>query len=134
MTQEGLIPGTPHYISPEQALGDPATPQSDLYSPGVVLYEMLTAQLPHDAETPIGIAMKHISGQAHPPKEANPDMPEDLDAVTMRLVARQPQDRYRNADEIIEDLERVIRGQPPKFANNQRQGASTSESSLPTPP
>jgi serine/threonine protein kinase/class 3 adenylate cyclase len=131
MTQEGLIPGTPHYISPEQALGDPATPQSDLYSLGVVLYEMLTGRVPHDAETPIGIAMKHIAGQAYPPKEANPQVPEDLDAVTMQLLARKPEDRYRNADELIEDLEQVIQGHPPSFAGAQRQDASTSEDSPP---
>jgi serine/threonine protein kinase/class 3 adenylate cyclase len=112
-TQEGVIPGTPHYVSPEQVLGQPATPQSDLYSLGVVLYEMLTGRVPHDAETPIGIAMKHVSGQLHPPKEVNPDVPEGINAVTTRLLAREPENRYQSADELVEDLERIERGESP---------------------
>jgi class 3 adenylate cyclase/tRNA A-37 threonylcarbamoyl transferase component Bud32 len=121
-TQEGVIPGTPHYVSPEQVLGQPATPQSDLYSLGVVLYEMLTGRVPHDAETPIGIAMKHVSGQLHPPKEVNPDVPEGINAVTTRLLAREPENRYQSADELVEDLERIGREQSPELATRHRAG------------
>jgi class 3 adenylate cyclase/tRNA A-37 threonylcarbamoyl transferase component Bud32 len=113
MTQVGSVMGTVHYMSPEQALGEPATPKSDLYSLGVVLYEMLTGELPYDAETPAGVVMKHVSGLSRSPKEANPEVPEELDAVTARLLFRDPEDRYPDADALVEDLERVKEGLPP---------------------
>jgi eukaryotic-like serine/threonine-protein kinase len=116
MTKTGSILGTAHYISPEQAMGEPVGPQSDLYSLGVVLYEMLTGTLPYDAETPIGIAMKHVNGYLVPPQEVNPEVPEGINAVTTRLLAKNPEDRYANAAELIEDLERVIDGLEPASA------------------
>src|SRR5215210_1460360 len=119
MTETGFVMGTAHYVSPEQAVGQPASPQSDLYSLGVVLYEMLTGEVPHDAETPIGIAMKHVSGQFRPPREANPNVPEGINAVTMRLLARDPEKRYGSAAELIEDLELIGRRQPPKSATQR---------------
>jgi serine/threonine protein kinase len=90
MTQAGSMMGTVHYISPEQALGETATPKSDLCSLGVVLYQMLTGELPYDAETPAGIIMKHVGGLSRSPKEANPQVPEELDAVTARLLSKDP--------------------------------------------
>ena len=113
MTKTGLILGTAHYISPEQAMGDPVGPQSDLYSLGVVLYEMLTGTLPYDAETSLGIAMKHVNGHLTPPREINPEVTEGINAVTVRLLAKNPGDRYADADELIEDLERVLDGLEP---------------------
>jgi class 3 adenylate cyclase/tRNA A-37 threonylcarbamoyl transferase component Bud32 len=113
MTKTGSVMGTAHYISPEQALGQPATPQSDLYSLGVVLYEMLTGKLPHDAETPVGIAMQHVSGQLRPPREVNPDVPEGINAIVVRLLAKDPGERYQSAAELVEDLERVQRAEAP---------------------
>jgi serine/threonine-protein kinase len=113
MTKTGLILGTAHYISPEQAMGDPVGPQSDLYSLGVVLYEMLTGTLPYDAETSLGIAMKHVNGHLTPPREINPEVTEGINAVTVRLLAKTPGDRYADADELIEDLERVLDGLEP---------------------
>jgi eukaryotic-like serine/threonine-protein kinase len=113
--------GTAHYLSPEQALGHPATPRSDLYSLGLVLYEMLTGVVPHDAETQVRILMKHISGRPLPPGDVNPAVPEALDAVVLRLLARDPEDRYRDAAELIEDLERVQRGESPALGIARRQ-------------
>ncbi|MDQ4000982.1 MAG: Stk1 family PASTA domain-containing Ser/Thr kinase [Actinomycetota bacterium] len=113
MTKTGLILGTAHYISPEQAMGDPVGPQSDLYSLGVVLYEMLTGTLPYDAETSLGIAMKHVNGHLIPPREINPEVTEGINAVTVKLLAKNPGDRYADADELIEDLERVLDGLEP---------------------
>jgi serine/threonine protein kinase/class 3 adenylate cyclase len=115
MTRTGLVMGTAHYLSPEQALGEPTDPKSDLYSLGVVLYEMLTGQVPHDAETPMGIAMKHVSGHMRPPKEINPGIPEELNAVVVRLLARNLEERYQSAAELVEDFERMQRGEPPGF-------------------
>ncbi len=99
--------GTPHYISPEQAEGEPASFRSDLYSLGVVLYEMLTGEVPYDAETPWGILSKHVRGQLRPPKAANPNVPERVNAITARLLARDPKERYPDAAALMADLERV---------------------------
>jgi len=110
MTRTGSLLGTPHYLSPEQAMGQPANAQSDLYALGVVLFEMLTGELPFDAETPIGIAMKHLSGELRPPKKLNPDVPEQLNRMTVRLLARKPEERYPDAGALIEDLQRISTG------------------------
>src|SRR5918997_5389161 len=99
MTRTGSILGTAHYISPEQAMGEPVGPQSDLYSLGVVLYEMLTGALPYDAETPIGIAVKHVNGYLVPPNQLNPDVPEGINAITVRLLEKNLADRYADAGE-----------------------------------
>jgi hypothetical protein len=120
MTKTGDVLGTARYISPEQALGEPASPQSDLYSLGVVLYEMLTGELPHDADTSVGIVMGRVSGQLRPPREVNPDVPEGINAVTVRLLAKDPEDRYQSATELIADLERVQRGDPPALVAQQQ--------------
>jgi class 3 adenylate cyclase/tRNA A-37 threonylcarbamoyl transferase component Bud32 len=133
MTKTGSVLGTAHYLSPEQALGQPASPQSDLYSLGVVLYEMLTGELPYDAETPMGIAMKHVSGQMRPPKEVNPNVPEGINAVTVRLLAPDPEDRYKSAAEVVEDLERVQREEAPVVGAAVLQAAAP-VSAPPAPP
>jgi len=125
MTRTGSILGTAHYISPEQAMGEPVGPRSDLYSLGVVLYEMLTGKLPFDAETPIGIAMKHVNGYLSEPREANPEIPEGINAVTMRLLAKDPDERYASASDLIEDLERILDGLAPATANGASRTAKT---------
>lgn len=111
-----MILGTAGYMSPEQAMGKPVGPASDLYSLGVVLYEMLTGALPYEAETPIGLALRHINEAPRPPKEANPSVPESLNDVTTRLLAKHPEDRYASADELIRDLQRIRAGLPPLAA------------------
>ncbi len=121
MTRTGSILGTAHYISPEQAMGEPVGPQSDLYSLGVVLYEMLTGTLPYDAETSIGIAMKHVNGHLVPPKELNPEIPKGMNAVVMQLLEKNPKDRYADAEELMEDLERVLEGIEPAAVNRTRE-------------
>jgi eukaryotic-like serine/threonine-protein kinase len=119
MTRTGSILGTAHYISPEQAMGEPVGPASDLYSLGVVLYEMLTGELPYDAETPLGIAMKHVNGHLQPPKAVNPWVPDGINAITCRLLAKDPEDRYPSDAELIEDLERVAAGLAPASATTE---------------
>jgi len=119
MTRTGHILGTAHYISPEQAMGEHVGPASDLYSLGVVLYEMLTGELPFDADTPIGIAMKHVNGHLRPPQELNPSIPDGINAITTRLLAKAPEDRYANDYELIEDLERFCAGLDPAGATTE---------------
>ncbi len=127
MTRTGHILGTAHYISPEQAMGEPVGPASDLYSLGVVLYEMLTGELPFDADTPLGIAMKHVNGHLRPPQEVNPAVPDGINAVTVRLLAKHPEDRYASDAELIEDLERVVAGLEPAGATTEKPAGATTE-------
>jgi eukaryotic-like serine/threonine-protein kinase len=119
MTRTGSILGTAHYISPEQAMGEPVGPASDLYSLGVVLYEMLTGELPYDADTPLGIAMKHVNGHLRPPQAIDPSIPAGINAITCRLLAKDPEDRYASDAELIEDLERVVAGLEPANATTE---------------
>jgi serine/threonine-protein kinase len=137
MTRTGHILGTAHYISPEQAMGEPVGPASDLYSLGVVLYEMLTGELPFDAETPLGIAMKHVNGHLRQPKELNPAVPDGINAITLRLLAKNPEDRYSSDAELIEDLERVCAGLDPSGTTTEMMPhavAATTRLNPPSPP
>jgi eukaryotic-like serine/threonine-protein kinase len=110
MTETGSIVGTAQYLSPEQARGGEVDPRSDLYSLGVVLYELLTGKTPFEGDTPVEIAMKHLSNAPQPPSKLRPDIPRELDMVVLRALAKSPDDRYQSADEMEADLERVARG------------------------
>jgi eukaryotic-like serine/threonine-protein kinase len=110
MTETGSIVGTAQYLSPEQARGGEVDPRSDLYSLGIVLYELLTGKTPFEGETPVEIAMKHLSNTPEPPSKLRPDVPPELDMVVMRALAKNPNDRYQSADEMEGDLDRVARG------------------------
>ena len=113
MTEANVVLGTAAYMSPEQVAGERVGPASDLYSLGVVLYEMLTGRLPHEADGPIATAVKRLEGPPPHPREANPLVPEELDALTARLLARDPLERYPGAAELAEDLRRIRDGLPP---------------------
>jgi len=110
MTEAGSIIGTAQYLSPEQARGAPVDQTSDLYSTGIVLYELLTGSVPFNGETPVEIAMKHLSQAPVPPSTHRPEMPRDLDYVVLRALAKDPADRYHSAEEMDSDLERIARG------------------------
>jgi len=110
MTEAGSIVGTAQYLSPEQARGAPVDPRSDIYSLGVVLYEMLTGKVPFSGDTPVEIAMKHLSQVPEPPSKLRDEIPHDLDAVVMRALAKDPEQRYATAEEMDADLARVARG------------------------
>jgi serine/threonine-protein kinase len=112
MTEVGSIIGTAQYLSPEQARGAPVDQTSDLYSVGVVLFEMLTGQVPFTGDTPLEIAMKHLSEVPKPPSELRPEVPHDLDSVVLRALAKDPAERYQGADEMDADLARVLEGLP----------------------
>ncbi len=106
MTLTGSIMGTAQYLSPEQAQGHVVSGSSDLYSIGVILYELLTGVVPFDGETAVAIAFKQVSAQARPPSEVNPSVPPGLDAVVLRALAKDPAQRYADADEFIAALQR----------------------------
>jgi serine/threonine-protein kinase len=110
MTEAGSIIGTAQYLSPEQARGAPVDQRSDLYSVGIVLYEMLTGMTPFSGETPVEIAMKHLSDPPRPPSLERPDISPDLDMVVLRALAKSPDDRFQTAEEMDAELERVGRG------------------------
>ena len=115
-TKTGAVMGTAGYMSPEQALGEPATPKSDLYSLGIVLYEALTGKLPFTADNPIAVSMKHANEPPSPPQQINPSVPDGMNAIILKLLAKAPEDRYADADELAEDLWRARRGTPPAAA------------------
>jgi serine/threonine-protein kinase len=119
MTRTGTVMGTAHYISPEQAMGEAVGPSSDLYSLGVILYEMVTGELPYEGDTTLGVAMKHVNTPLTPPKELNPAIPDGLNAVVVRLLAKYPGERYPGASELIRDLELVKEGLHPTEATTQ---------------
>ena len=110
MTEAGSIIGTAQYLSPEQARGAPVDHRSDLYSVGVVLYEMLTGSVPFTGDTPVEIAMKHISTVPEPPSAKRPEVPEDLDMVVLRALAKDPDDRFQTAEEMDAELGRLAAG------------------------
>ncbi|RJQ43928.1 MAG: Stk1 family PASTA domain-containing Ser/Thr kinase [Gaiellales bacterium] len=111
MTETGSIIGTAQYLSPEQAKGKAVGQSSDLYSLGVVLYEMLTGRVPFEGENPVAIALKHISDIPVPPQALVPELPDNLNNVVMKALAKNPADRYASAREFLADLERCRRDQ-----------------------
>lgn len=104
-TMDGKILGSVHYLSPEQAQCGQVTYSSDLYSLGVVLFEMLTGKVPFSGDTPMSIAMQHV--QTDPPavREINEDIPPVLESILLKALAKKPEDRYENAEEFIQDLD-----------------------------
>jgi eukaryotic-like serine/threonine-protein kinase len=110
MTEAGSIVGTAQYLSPEQAQGAPVGESSDLYSVGIVLYELLTGEVPFSGESPGEVARKHLSKVPVPPSRLRPELPHDLDLIVMRALAKDPDERYGSADEMDADLARVARG------------------------
>jgi beta-lactam-binding protein with PASTA domain/tRNA A-37 threonylcarbamoyl transferase component Bud32 len=123
MTQTGSVLGTAQYVSPEQAQGRDLGPQTDLYSLGVVLYEMTTGKLPFDGETPVSVALKHVNDAVVPPRQIDPDIPPAVEAVIMRAMEKDPAKRYSSADQMRGDLLRAAQGRP--VGANPRVGDTT---------
>ncbi|MGA2210442.1 MAG: Stk1 family PASTA domain-containing Ser/Thr kinase [Acidimicrobiales bacterium] len=110
VTQTGLVMGTATYFSPEQAQGLGVDGRSDVYSLGVVLYEMVTGRAPFVADTPVAIAYKHVSEAPVPPRELEPRLSPALEAIIMRAMAKNPADRYATAEDLHADLQRFMQG------------------------
>lgn len=119
ITRTGSVMGTAQYLSPEQAQGRDVTPASDIYSVGVMLFEMLTGRVPFDADSPVAIAMKQVSEAPPPPSSINPAVPAALDAVVLRALAKDPANRYRSAAEMVAALD-AAEANPEMAGNTQR--------------
>ena len=109
ITSFGSTIGSVHYFSPEQARGGYTDAKSDLYSLGVVMYEMLTGKVPFDADTPVSIALKHMQEKAVEPKTINPTIPDNINKIIMRAMEKEPNLRYTSATEMLADLREVIK-------------------------
>jgi serine/threonine-protein kinase len=134
MTETGSIMGTAQYLSPEQAQGHAVSAPSDLYSIGIVLYEMLTGRVPFDGESPVSIALKHVSEAPVPPSQINPDIPPALEQVVMWSLNKDPADRPADADEFIMALEQVRESlaAPPGEATASMRAISAGGAMIPT--
>jgi serine/threonine-protein kinase len=103
LTKEAL--GSVHYISPEQAKGGRVDNRSDIYSLGIVMYEMIAGRVPYDGESPVGVAIQHINGGAVLPSRINPNIPQRLEKIIMRAMALDPEDRYPTATAMLYDMD-----------------------------
>ncbi|HEY8317605.1 MAG TPA: Stk1 family PASTA domain-containing Ser/Thr kinase [Amnibacterium sp.] len=113
VAQTTAILGTAQYFSPEQAKGETVDPRSDLYSTGIVLFEMLTGRAPFTGDSPIAVAYQHVSEPAPPPSDLNPRVSEGMDAVVLRALEKDKNHRYQSAEEFRADVEAVVAGRPP---------------------
>ncbi|MDF1499477.1 MAG: protein kinase [Anaerolineales bacterium] len=115
-----VVWGSPQYFAPEQAAGGPPSPSSDVYSLGVILYEMITGQLLFEADDPQTLAELHLRAEPLPPKAINPDVPDNLNHIILKVLSKEPSTRYRTADQFARILQ--------NFARQQKQPASLATS------
>ena len=119
LAEEGSVMGTATYFSPEQASGAPVDGRSDVYSLGVVLYEMVVGRPPFIGESPVAVSTQHVHGSVPPPSEFSDSIPADLEAIIMEALAKSPEQRYQTADELRADLLRFNEGQPVRAARRE---------------
>jgi serine/threonine protein kinase/Tfp pilus assembly protein PilF len=112
ITELGMIIGTPEYMSPEQAEGKDIDQRSDIYSLGIILFEMVTGQLPFEGETPLSVAMKQKSEKPREPKELNPHIAEDINHLILKCMEKAKEKRYQTPDELLRDLIKIGEGIP----------------------
>lgn len=107
ITNSNKVMGSAHYFSPEQAKGNFVDCRTDIYSLGIVLYEMVTGKVPYDAESPVSVALKHIQEQVVPPRQINPSIPESLNKLILKAIEKDANKRYQSAKEMLIDLIRI---------------------------
>lgn len=126
LTRTGAVIGTATYFSPEQAQGLPADDRSDVYSLGIVLYELIAGKPPFSGESPIAVAYQHVSEMAPPAESVNPDVPRELAAIAEHAIEKKPESRYQTAEEFRSDLLRYLGGHEPIAASALMASAATS--------
>jgi serine/threonine-protein kinase len=119
VTVTGTVLGTPAYMSPEQGMGEPGDSRSDIYSLGVVLYELATGRLPYDADTPLAVLLKHVHDPLPMPRTVNPSLPEEIERIILRALAKGAADRYQTVQAMLDD----IAGLPPATVPAAQPGA-----------
>lgn len=135
-TASGGMVGTPAYMAPEQGLGEAGDERSDLYSLGIILFQMVTGKLPYDAETPLAIVLKHLQTPTPSARALNPAVSESLDQVIGKAIAKEAQNRYQTASELIQDLLRIQRGEtlPPPNGDKPALLQTGNQDTLKLPP
>jgi serine/threonine protein kinase len=107
MTVSGGLVGTPAYMAPEQGIGETGDERSDLYSLGIILYQMITGELPYDAETPLALILRHMNDPIPSARALDANIPQPIERIVRKLMAKEPDNRYRSAEELITDIRRV---------------------------
>src|SRR6266516_4597808 len=125
MPQTAQVIGTAQYLSPEQARGERVDSRSDLYSPGCLLYELLTGRPPFLGDSPVAIAYQHVRENPVPPSRVDPEVPQWADAIVLRAMAKDPRDRYQSATEMRQDIQRALQGVPVAAPRTAAYGAAT---------
>jgi basic membrane protein A len=137
-TATGAVLGTPSYMSPEQAKGDRVDHRSDIYSLGVILYELATGRVPFRAETPLAVLMKHIHDPLPPPRSLNPDLSEALERIILKAMAKDPDDRFGSAGDMVRAVQDLAVLAPPRRAESsgalERTAADSGQASSPPQP
>ncbi|MGZ3427465.1 MAG: serine/threonine-protein kinase, partial [Polyangia bacterium] len=133
LTRTGTIFGTPHYMSPEQALGKPLDHRADIYSVGVIMYELFTGKVPFEAESFMGILTKHITTQPTPPRQIAPEreIPVELEAVILRALAKEAEDRYQSMAELTMELAAIAGQLAPEVLQPRPSSQSVAQISKP---
>ena len=115
-TASGAVIGTPAYMSPEQGMGQPVDYRCDIYSLGVVLYELVTGRVPYEAETPLAVLMKHVNDPLPLPRQIKPDLPEAVERVILKAMAKAPDHRFQSAQQMVDTLAAAVAGRPAQIA------------------
>jgi serine/threonine-protein kinase len=135
LTKTGMIFGTPQYMSPEQAAGSGVDARTDIYSLGIIMYEMLCGHVPFEADTFMGVLTKHLYEEPIPPRRLVPpiDMPHNLEAILLKAIAKKPDKRYQSMGEFAQDLRAVAEGRTPEIVYDQMRDTATTTVPPPSP-